>query len=200
MLTFRRRRGGAVAGAVLALLLTGCGASKVSQCNQLADVVNQTQGFMQEFETEIQSFSESAAQVKNLDDIKSAASQYTTAVDKVVTNLDGLVADLEGTSLQDETLNQFRQDYVGVVQGFSTALQEARQAMDLVVTVESEAELPAKIEESQQQTMAAVTSIENLSQTESQLISQVNEYCGAVQPTEAPPAETPETPAGETSP
>lgn len=202
MLTFRRRRGGAIAGAMMALLLTGCGASKVAQCNQLADVVNQTQGFMQEFETEIQSFSESAAQVKNLDDIKSAASQYTTAVDKVVTNLDGLVGDLQSTTLNDETLNQFRVDYITVVQGFSTALQEARQAMDLVVTVESEAELPAKIEESQQQTMVAVTSIENLSQTESQLISQVNDYCGAVQPTEttpeAPTETTPEAPAGST--
>ena len=90
-----RRRMGISAGALMALFLVGCGPSKVAQCNQLAEVVNQTQGFMQEFETEIQTFSENASQVKNLDDIKSAASQYTTAVDKVVTNLDGLVGDLQ---------------------------------------------------------------------------------------------------------
>lgn len=185
------RRIGMSAGALLALFLVGCGPSKVAQCNQLAEVVNQTQGFMQEFETEIQTFSENASQVKNLDDIKSAASQYTTAVDKVVTNLDGLVGDLQSTSLQDETLVQFRDSYVGVVQGFSSALQEARQAMDLVVTVDSEADLPARIEESQQQTMTAVASIEELSQTEAQLISEVNAYCGAAQPVE--PEETEES-------
>ncbi len=176
------RLGARAAGLLLPLLLVGCGSSKVAQCNQLAEVVNQTQGFMQEFEAEIQTFSESAAQVKDLDDIKLAASQYTTAVDKVVTNLDGLVGDLQSTTLRDEDLNQFRESYVGVVQGFSTALTDAREAMELVVRVESEAELPAKIEESQQQTLTAVTSIENLSQTESQLINDVNGYCGAAQP------------------
>ncbi|MFQ4138475.1 hypothetical protein PGN35_019360 [Nodosilinea sp. PGN35] len=178
----KRRRSMGGVGLLLPLLLLGCGSSKVAQCNQLAEVVNQTQGFMQEFEAEIQTFSESAAQVKNLDDIKLAASQYTTAVDKVVTNLDGLVGDLQATTLRDEDLSRFRDDYVVVVQGFSSALTDARQAMDLVVQVESEAELPAKIEESQQQTMTAVSSIETLSQNESQLINEVNGYCGAAQP------------------
>lgn len=180
-----RRQGrliGRAAGLLLPLLLMGCGSSKVAQCNQLAEVVNQTQGFMQEFEVEIQTFSESAAQVQDLDDIKLAASQYTTAVDKVVTNLDGLVGDLQTTSLRDEDLSQFRDSYVVVVQGFGSALTDAREAMELVVQVESEAELPARIEESQQQTMAAVAAIENLSQTESQLITNVNSYCGAAQP------------------
>jgi uncharacterized phage infection (PIP) family protein YhgE len=186
-------------GAVAILLLTGCGSSKVTQCNELAEVVNQTQGFMQDFETEIQAFSENAAQVKNLNDIKAAASQYTAAVDKVVTNLDSLIADLETTSLEDETLSQFRASYVEVVRGFSAALQEASQAMDLVVTVQSEADLPAKIEESQQQTVNAVASIENLSQTEAQLINEVNTYCGAVPPTAAPesPPEAPANPPAE---
>ena len=166
-------------GALIALGLTGCGASKVSQCNNLAAVVNQTQTFMPEFETDIQAFSESAAQVKNLDDIKAAASQYTAAVDKVVTNLDTLVQDLGAISLKDETLIQFRDDYIGVVQGFSTALEEASQAMNLVVTVASEDDLPATIEASQQQTVSAVEAIENLSQTEATLITDVNAYCGA---------------------
>lgn len=185
MVKLRLRQGARAAGLLLPLLIMGCGSSKVAQCNQLAEVVNQTQGFMQEFETEIQTFSESAAQVKNLDDIKLAASQYTTAVDKVVTNLNGLVTDLQGTTLRDDTLSQFRDDYVGVVEGFSSALTDAREAMDLVVKVQSEAELPAKIEESQQQTMTAVAAIEELSQTESQLINEVNSYCGAAQPVDA---------------
>lgn len=179
MLTLRPRPLGVSAGAVAVLLLAGCGPSKVSQCNNLAEIVNQTQGFMSEFETEIQSFSQNASQVKNLDDIKAAASQYTAAVDKVVTDLDGLVGDLRGSDLKDETLVKFRDDYVGVVEGFRTSLQQASEAMTLVVQVPSEAELPGRIEESQTKTMEAVSSIEQLSQTESQLISGVNTYCGA---------------------
>jgi ABC-type transporter Mla subunit MlaD len=161
----------------------------------LAAVVNQTQTFMPQFETDIQAFSESAAQVKNLDDIKAAASQYTAAVDTVVANLDTLVQDLESISLQDETLIQFRSDYVGVVQGFSSALTEASQAMDMVVSVASEDDLPATIEASQQQTVEAVSAIETLSQTEAQLIADVNAYCGAGQtPEGTPEAESEATP------
>jgi hypothetical protein len=185
MFTAGVRKTGSFVAALSALLLVGCGPSKVAQCNELAEVVNQTQGFMTDFEAEIQTFSENASTVKNLDDIKSAASQYTTAVDKVVTNLDTLSQDLQSTSLNDETLMQFRDDYVQVVNGFSTALTDAREAMNLVVTVESEDDLPARIEESQQQTMAAVASIEELSTTEAQLIGNVNSYCGAA-PATAP--------------
>ncbi|QQE65525.1 hypothetical protein GFS31_22130 [Leptolyngbya sp. BL0902] len=176
-------------GALAALVLTGCGSSKVAQCNNLASVVNQTQTFMPEFETDIQAFSEQAAQVRNLDDIKAAASQYTAAVDKVVTNLDTLVSDLEAISLRDETLEAFRADYIGVVQGFSSALEEASRAMDMVVTVASEDDLPATIEASQQQTVDAVAAIETLSQTEATLIAEVNAYCGATQAPDAPPAQ-----------
>ncbi|MEM6423805.1 MAG: hypothetical protein AAGF66_04155 [Cyanobacteria bacterium P01_H01_bin.119] len=185
MLKLRSRTLTAVAGTAIALTLASCGESKVSQCNRLADVVNQTQGFMQEFEAEIQSFSNNAASVESLDDIKSAATQYTTAVDKVVANLDGLADTLGTTELADETLVQFRDEYIEVVNGFSTALQDASSAMDLVVNVESEAELPARIEESQQQTIAAVSQIENLSQTESTVIDEVNSYCGATPPAES---------------
>ncbi len=169
----------ASATAAIALLIAGCGESKVSQCNRLADVVNQTQTFMQEFEAEINEFTENASNVESLDDIRSAASQYIAAVDKVVENLDGLATELEGTELADESLLGFRDRYIEVVQGFSTALQQASSAMALVQGVSSEEELPAKIEESQQQTVEAVDSIQTLSVDESAIISEVNTYCGA---------------------
>ena len=166
------------AGAAIALILSGCGESKVSQCNRLAEVVNRTQGFMQEFETEIQSFSNNAAAVQNISDIKDAATQYTEAVNKVVESLDGLASDLKTTELSDDSLVVFRDNYVGVVQGFSEALTQASKAMELVKTVDSEAALPARIEESQEKTMEAVNSIEELSVTESDIINNVNAYCG----------------------
>jgi type I site-specific restriction endonuclease len=178
MLKRRPRSWVASTSAMIVLLVAGCGESKVSQCNRLAEVVNQTQGFMQEFETEIASFSSNAAQVESLDDIKGAANQYITAVDKVVANLDTLVTDLEETELADETLVSHRDNYMQVVQGFSTALQGASDAMSIVGSVESEAELPGKIEESQEQTMNAVGSIQELSVQESTIISEVNTYCG----------------------
>jgi hypothetical protein len=179
MVTLRPRSWLLPCSAAIALMVAGCGESKVSQCNRLAEVVNQTQGFMQEFETEISSFSANAAQVKSLDDIRAAAGQYVAAVDKVVVNLDGLATSLEGTELKDEQLVTFRDRYAEVVKGFSAALKDASSAMGIVQEVGSEADLPAKIEESQSQTMTAVNSIQELSVQETSIISEVNTYCGA---------------------
>ena len=100
MLKRRPRSWVASTSAAIVLLVAGCGESKVSQCNRLAEVVNQTQGFMQEFEAEIASFSSNAAQVESLDDIKGAADQYITAVDKVVGNLD---TDRKSTRLNSQS-------------------------------------------------------------------------------------------------
>ncbi|MGD1940337.1 MAG: hypothetical protein ACFB0G_03425 [Leptolyngbyaceae cyanobacterium] len=178
MLTFRRR-GVVSASVAIALLAAGCGESKVSQCNRLAEIVNKAQGFMPAFESNIQTFSTNAAQVQSLDDIKAAADQYVTAVNEVVSDLDALAVELDGTELEDEQLIIYRDRYIEMVAGFSGALNQASDAMGIVQEVQAEADLPAKIEESQQETVQAVQLIQELSVEESTIINEVNTYCGA---------------------
>jgi ABC-type transporter Mla subunit MlaD len=202
MLTVRRRLGVVSASAAIALLAAGCGESKVSQCNRLAEIVNQAQGFMPAFESNIQTFSANAAQVKSLDDIKAAADQYVQAVNGVVSDLDALGTELENTDLSDEQLISYRDRYIEMVQGFSTALTQASSAMSVVQEVETEADLPAKIEESQQQTVQAVQQIQELSVEESTIINEVNTYCGAEgsEPAPAAPEDGEAAPEGEVAP
>ena len=197
MLTFRRRSWVVITGAAISLLVAGCGESKVSQCNRLAEVVNKAQGFMPGFESDIQTFSTNAAQVKSLEDIKAAADQYVTAVDNVVGSLGELATELEDVQLSDEELATYRDNYIEMVAGFSNALTQASDAMSIVQDVEAEADLPAKIEESQQQTVQAVQLIQDLSVQESSIISEVNAYCGATQEEGASEEPTSEEPAAE---
>ncbi|NER79354.1 MAG: hypothetical protein F6K42_07175 [Leptolyngbya sp. SIO1D8] len=191
MLTFRRRSRVVTTWAVIAVLVASCGESKVSQCNRLAEVVNKAQGFMPEFENDIQTFSTNAAQVRSLEDIKAAADQYVDAVNNVVGNLEALSVELNEVQLSDEGLVAYRDRYIDMVEGFSSALKQASDAMSIVQDVEAEADLPAKIEESQQQTVQAVQLIQDLSVQESTIISEVNTYCGANSEEAAP--ETPAT-------
>jgi uncharacterized phage infection (PIP) family protein YhgE len=190
MTTFHRRFGSISVAAAIALFVASCGESTVSQCNRLAEVVNKAQGFMPAFESDIQTFSTNADQVKSLDDIKDAADQYVQAVNKVIDNLDGLAVELQGTELSDEQLITYRDRYTEMVEGFSEALNRASDAMSLVQDVEAEADLPAKIEESQQQTVQAVQLIQDLSVQESSIINEVNTYCGASE--DGPVTEDPE--------
>lgn len=195
-----RRLRGVSASVTIALLLASCGESTVSQCNRFAVVVNKAQGFMPEFERNIQTFSAEAAQVKSLSDIKGAANQYVAAVNDVVTDLEGLTVELESLELSDEGLITYRDRYIEMVQGFGEALDQASAAMEIVQDVQAEADLPGKIEESQQQTVQAVQRIQELSVQESSIISEVNSYCGAegAEPESPADAEPPAEPEATT--
>lgn len=151
--------------------------SRVDDCNLLAQTIDQSQGFMQNFEAAIAAFSGEAARVETLDDIKAAAQSYVEAVDSVVINLGVVQQDLQQLTVDDVTLTQFSADYANVIGGLAAALQDAGAAMQRVVLVNSEDQLAAAMEQSQSETIAAVERIESLAEQEFMLLRRVNDYC-----------------------
>jgi ABC-type transporter Mla subunit MlaD len=151
----------------------------VEECNQFADVVNRNQAILEAFETEINNFSRNASQAETLEEIRSAASQYVDAVDEVTDNLSGLVTDLEALSFSDNQLSTYRTDYVAVVSGFNSALSIVSSAMGGVAEADSESALSESLQAVQTDTVEAVDQIEGLATDESEIIDNVNEYCGA---------------------
>jgi signal transduction histidine kinase len=153
-------------------------AEVVAECNQLAEVINQNQAILTEFEAEINNFAQNASQAETLADIQAAASQYVEAVDTVTTNLGGLITDLEGLAIADSQLSAYRNDYVIVVGGFNDALDLVSTAMNGVATVASEAELPEQLDMLQTDTTVAVGQIDELATDEADIINNINLYCG----------------------
>lgn len=150
------------------------------ECQSLSQLVNRTQDFIPAFEESIQTFSSNATQVKDLDDIKAAASQYVSAVDEVVVGIDQLTADLKSAQIQNEQLTSYRDRYAATTKGFSEALVTARDAMSILQSVQTEDALSEKIEESQQQTGQAVQRIQNLSAEESNIVDEANNFCSDI--------------------
>ncbi|MEO0433841.1 MAG: hypothetical protein AAF151_19325 [Cyanobacteria bacterium J06656_5] len=182
-----------------ALMLTSCGPSTVTQCNAFADVINQAQVFKDEFETEIDSFTQQAQGAESLGDIQTAASQYIDAVEKVVVSIDGMVTSLNDLELADEELSNYRNGYADIIAGSAEELNVAGEAMQLVANAESETDLSNVLEEFQGKANTAFTNLQTLSQNEATLVSDINTYCGAEVPAEgeAVPAEGEEAPAAE---
>ena len=182
-----------------ALMLTSCGPSTVTQCNAIADVINQAQVFKDEFETEIDSFTQQAQGAESLGDIQTAASQYIDAVEKVVVSIDGMVTSLNDLELADEELSNYRNGYADIIAGSAEELNVAGEAMQLVANAESETDLSNVLEEFQGKANTAFTNLQTLSQNEATLVSDINTYCGAEVPAEgeAAPAEGEEAPAAE---
>ncbi|MEA5466773.1 hypothetical protein [Leptothoe sp. PORK10 BA2] len=176
---------------LVALTLTSCGPSKVSQCNAFADVINQAQVFKDEFETEIDSFTQQAQGADSLGDIQTAASQYIDAVEKVVVSIDGMVTSLNDLKLADEELSTYRDGYADIIAGSAQELNVAGEAMQLVADAKSETDLSNVLAEFQGKADTAFTNLQTLSEDEATLVNDINTYCGAEVPAEegAAPAE-----------
>ncbi len=165
-----------------ALTLVSCGPSTVAQCNEFADVINQAQGFKDEFETEIDSFTQQAQGAESLGDIQTAATQYISAVEKVVGSIDGMVTSLNQLELADEKLSQYRNGYAEIISGSAQELNVAGEAMRLVADAQSEADLSNVLEEFQGKANTAFSNLQTLSQNEATLVNDINSYCGAEVP------------------
>jgi hypothetical protein len=151
----------------------------VEECNQFAEVVNRNQAIFESFEAEINNFSSNVSQAETLDEVRSAASRYVSAVDEVTASLDALVVDLEALSFTNDGLTDYRTDYVEIVSGFSSSLDTVGNAMGEVAESESETALAENLETFQSETVDAVGQIQSLATDEAAIISGVNEYCGA---------------------
>ncbi|NEP62215.1 MAG: hypothetical protein F6K31_35620, partial [Symploca sp. SIO2G7] len=160
------------------LTLTSCGPSTVAQCNEFADIINQAQAFKNEFEAEIDSFTQQAQGAESLEDIQAAATQYISAVEQVVGSIDGMVTSLNQLALSDEQLSQYRSGYADIISGSAQELNGAGEAMKLVAEAESETDLSNVLEEFQNKANVAFTNLQTLSQNEATLVQDINSYCG----------------------
>ena len=176
--------------------LTSCGPQTVAQCNEFADVINQAQVFKDEFETEIDSFTQQAQGAESLGDIQTAATQYISAVEKVVGSIDNMVTSLNELELSDQQLSEYRDGYAGIISGSAQELNVAGEAMQLVADAESEADLSNVLEEFQGKANTAFTRLQSLSQDEATLVTDINSYCGAEVPVGTEEA-VPEAPTAE---
>lgn len=163
---------------LLILGLASCN-SKVSQCNQFADIINDSQSFKSEFEAEIESSMTQASGAQGLEDLQGSATEYTTAVDKVTTKIGTMVQNLENIDIGDEQLDEYRDTYVTVITGSRDALTAASGAMQLVTNAKNEDEFRAIFDQFQTQANTAFSDLQTLSNQESELIEQVNTYCGS---------------------
>lgn len=150
----------------------------VSECNQFAASVNRNQAIMATFESEIDAFATNASEAETLAEITTAASQYVEAVDQVNTSLDNLATDLGTLSFTDSQLTTYRDDYVTILVGFNAALGTMSEAMAVVAAATTEEQLSNSLESVASNATTAVEQIETLAVDESNLIDDVNLYCG----------------------
>ena len=179
MLKLRGRHAILSMGAVLTLGLSSCGVSTVQQCNDLAEVLNQSEEFESEFEAEMEAFGSQFANSGDIESIKTMAGSYMDVVGRVVTKINEMTTSLEAVNLPDETLAGYRDQYAEVTSQFAQELATTSEAMSSLKDVETEADLLPAATAFQEKAVGAFTNLESLSTQGDELTTQINDYCEA---------------------
>lgn len=157
--------------------LSSC-STAASQCKQFADVTQQYQALRDGFETDIESSQVKASGAQNLEDVKVAAAEYTSAVATITDQLDAMLQDLSNLNITDPQLNEFKESYIITLTGSKAALETAGEAMKMVQDAKTKEALRDVFSAYQTKGNRAYDDILSLDAQESTLVDQVNKYCG----------------------
>ncbi|WP_371819455.1 hypothetical protein [Tolypothrix sp. PCC 7910] len=101
------------ATAAIALLFTGCGESKVAQCNKIVKVANQAVTIGQDFG-------------KNANNAKTGSK----ALNEVAGKIDTITTEMKALEIKDEKLQGFQQRFTTLYQSTSQGLKDEAKALD----------------------------------------------------------------------
>ena len=160
--------------------LLSCTPSKVSQCNKLADAVNKMRPIAEQFQQENKTFDAAAkaASAKNdFNGVKAAAANAATAFTGLTTRLDGLVQEIQGTNLQDETLVGLKNRYVENATAINDSFKGITNVLITISKLENSPKGLQDLSRAGRGLSQTASTMGRLIQAETLLVSDFNKYC-----------------------
>jgi ABC-type polar amino acid transport system ATPase subunit len=142
--------------AVIILGLTGCGESKVAQCNKLIDAINQGHTLVTSFE-----------------------GNDAAAANKLATELEGITQQLNAVSLKDPKLVEYRQRFSGVYQELAKAFRTTGTALKTASDAKPTQDGVERVQKAKEEVKAAGKVAEESAKKADQLAGEINTYCGS---------------------
>ncbi|MEM8502373.1 MAG: hypothetical protein AAF716_04390 [Cyanobacteria bacterium P01_D01_bin.1] len=161
---------------LILLALSSC-SGRASQCNQLISTINRSESFISDYE---QSINQSLTQIsgaQSLEEIKSAANTYISAVSEASNQTNTLAQDIQDLALNDEQLSRYRNQYASILTQSAAALTSAQSAMQLIADANTEADFSNSFNTFQKQTSAAYETLQSSDSASSATIEEINTYC-----------------------
>ncbi|MDX2240474.1 MAG: hypothetical protein NW224_07315 [Leptolyngbyaceae cyanobacterium bins.302] len=164
----------------IALVLSSCTPSKISQCNKLADSVNKMRPIAEEFQQENKNFdaaAKTASAQNNFNGVKTAAGKAANGFNNLTQKLDGLINDIQGVNLQDETLVGLKQRYAQNAIAINASFKEISTALTTISTLENSPKGLQTLNVAGRNLTATAQKMNGLIQSETKLVEDFNQYC-----------------------
>lgn len=164
----------------IAGILASCTPSKVAQCNKLSKGVNEIRPIAEQIQQEGKKFESAAkaAGAKNdLPAFKAAAADSAKAFDSLIAKLDGLIKDIQGIELQDETLISLKDRYVQNATAINQSFKETSQALATISKIDNSTKGLNELQKAANSLTQTASKMNTLVQEESKMVTDFNTYC-----------------------
>jgi len=164
----------------IASTLWSCTPSKVAQCNRLSESVNKMRPIAEQFQQENKTFDAAtkAASAKNdFNGVKAAAGNAANAFNTLSGQLDGLIKDVQGVNLQDETLVNLKNRYAQNAIAINTSFREIASALATISQLENSPKGLQDLNAAGRSLNQTASTMNGLIQAETQLVNDFNTYC-----------------------
>lgn len=175
---FRRYSALTAVGVVMATFITGCGESKVAQCNKLADIINKGEPTLNKVANEMESLGK-GKEPSNLKEVKEQAVKGVALFNKAAGEMDGLAQQIKAVKLEDEKLLGFQKHYTQSLGEASQSIRDMGQQMNELSKIDETPASLKKIAKIQSNIESLAKKGDKASNAADKVVGELNRYCNA---------------------
>jgi hypothetical protein len=165
-------------GLVIATFITGCGESKVTQCNKLADIINKGEPTLNKVANEMGNLGK-GKQPSNLKEVKEQALKGVALFNKAASEMDGLTQQIKAVKLEDEKLLGFQKRYTQSLGEASQSIRDMGQQMNQLSKIDQTPASLQKIAKIQSNIESLAKKGDKASNAADKVVGELNSYCNA---------------------
>lgn len=162
----------------IAVLMTGCGESKITQCNKLTGGINKLAPLAVEFDQKGQEIGKGFEQAKNLDQIKKQAGESAKTFNDFATRWDSSTQEIKTIELADEKLKGFQGRYNQAASTLGKGIRDMTKVLTDISKIEGTSKTLEKLKQIQPEINTISKNSQQAGTDMDKVAGEINSYCG----------------------
>ncbi len=168
----------AAVSVIMASFITGCGESKLAQCNKLADIINKGEPTLNKMGNEMENLGK-GKEPNNLKEVKKQAVKGAALFKKSASEMDSLTQQIKSVKLEDEKLLGFQKRYAQALEEASQSIRGMGQQMNDLSKIDETPASLKKIEKIESNIESLSKKGDKASKAADKVVGELNSYCNA---------------------
>ncbi|MCA1992037.1 MAG: hypothetical protein LDL41_08310 [Coleofasciculus sp. S288] len=164
-------------GVVITALVSGCGETKVSQCNKLIEVINKGQPLVAEFQQETIKASSSLVSTDNSSAVKQQATQSATVFNKFASDWDKYNQEIKAVELADEKIIGFQKRYGEAGDKLGQGIRDMSKVMTELSEVKTTPQSLGTLQKVSSDLNTISQKLVSVGQESDKVVTELNSYC-----------------------